>query len=75
MIPSIAANASHMATIMLAPSSPQKRAFTPRYVARKLTGSFQIRCETKLRVAPPITIRLKRDPATVTPMPPIRIKT
>src|SRR5207244_5512867 len=57
-----AANPSHDAMSKLPPSSPQKRDFTALYVVRMLTGSFQSKCATRLRVAPPITMMLKSDP-------------
>src|SRR5436305_14145428 len=56
------ANPSHDAISKLPPSSPQKRDFTARYVVRMLAGSFQSKCATRLRVAPPITMMLKSDP-------------
>src|SRR6266496_222908 len=58
----VTANPSHDAISKLPPSSPQKRDSTARYVVRMLTGSFQSKCATRLRVAPPITMMLKSDP-------------
>src|ERR1051326_2411750 len=63
------ATASHDAIRKLPPSNPQKRDFTARYVVRMLTGSFHKRCATRLRVAPPMTIKLKSDPQTMIATP------
>src|SRR6267143_4010513 len=68
--PRSAAKASHNATTTLAPSNPQKRDFTARYVARTVTGSLQSRWATKVRVAPPITMMLKSAPQIMITMPP-----
>src|SRR5207253_2270513 len=64
-----AANPSHDAISKLPPRSPQKRDFTARYVVLMLTGSFQSKCATRLRVAPPITMMLKSDPQPIITTP------
>src|SRR5437764_425046 len=53
----------------------QKRSLTARYVVRKLTGSFHKRCATRLRAAPPITIKLNSDPPMAIPKPASNIRT
>src|SRR5439155_1218760 len=65
----------HTPTSTLAPSNAQKRSLTARYVVRKLTGSFHKRCATRLRAAPPITIRLNSDPPMAIPKPASNIRT
>src|SRR2546430_14494462 len=65
----IAANPSQSATRTLAPSSPQNLSLTARYVVRAVTGSFQTRGATRLRVAPPMTIKLNSAPQNDTIKP------
>src|SRR5436190_2036907 len=73
--PTLAASKSHIATTTLAANNPQNLDLTARYVVRNATGSSQNKCATRLRVAPPMTIKLNSAPQMIITMPASKSRT